>query len=282
MASIDVHTALELGHLPAGDRLRAVLASALGKVDARAQRSEAAAHWPAEHFGLDRVSAFVQAPAAVQDAILVELSTGQLEEAWYIEKCGLAYMAQMALLATSTEERQLYNLFCADEATHFQLIDGLLAAEPGSPSAFHDLLAEVIDSGDRGTLVFVIQVVLEGWGLTHYRQLMEGTTTPAVRDAFARILADEARHHGAGNVLLETVQPDVALCASIMERFLTMVKAGPVSVRETLSRHGLSASDDELAVQQHVTERIGVLRGLMRKPGAAAVVAELDARGAWA
>ena len=36
------------------------------------------------------------------------------------------------------------------------------------------MLASLIEEGDRESLVFIIQVILEGWGLTHYRSLAQG------------------------------------------------------------------------------------------------------------
>ncbi|MGI8504071.1 MAG: hypothetical protein ACR2LR_23495 [Hassallia sp.] len=78
--------------------------------------------WDTTHFNLHNVKIFTDATADEQVEILQLCSCGLLEESYFIEKAGMGYMAKMVLLAETTEERMLYALFCADEASHFAQI----------------------------------------------------------------------------------------------------------------------------------------------------------------
>ncbi len=291
MRTVHVDTALDLPHLGEDDRLRAVLQSALARTTDVSAVNSTGPFWPASFFGLDGVQCFRDASKDQQARVVAAASRATLEEAWFIEKAGMVYTAQMSLLATSTEERQLYSLFAADEAAHLHLVGAFLPPdEPSRPGPFHALLADVIETADRATLIFVIQVVLEGWGLVHYRQLAEGTHSAPLRAAFERILKDEARHHGSGLLLFDQAASgaDVEQATALLERFLAMVLLGPLMVVGCLSAV-LGPLDNaaktevlhQLNADEQVRDRLALLRGLMDRPTASAIVAALDARGAW-
>ena len=80
-----------------------------------------------------------------QRALLTSASASLLHEAYFIEKLGLAFGAKMVLLSSTTEERMLYALFCADEARHLaavsEHIDDPESLATSNP--FHALLSEV-------------------------------------------------------------------------------------------------------------------------------------------
>ena len=99
----------------------------------------------------------------------------------------------------------------------------------------------MIRDGQRESLVFIIQVILEGWGLAHYRSLLKACKHDGFREVLERILRDEARHHGSGVVLCrERGLPERARgeVLETMRSFLEMVRYGPQAV--------LAAIEEEL------------------------------------
>jgi hypothetical protein len=250
------------------------------------------AHWSPAFFGLDRVSAFVAADAAAQAAILEQCGQDLLAEAFYIEKSGMAFAAKMVLLAQSSDERKLYALFAGDEAAHFDAVAPFYRARAATPTdnPFLALLSEVIEEGDRQSLQLVIQVVLEGWGLSHYRNLRQGCGEPSLRAVLGAILADEAAHHGSGVLLLGDDPLPAhtrAVAGDVLSRFLALVQAGPLgvvaAVEATLGPTSGAARRrllDELDAGRHAAERLGELRALLGKcPAAADLTAALERDG---
>lgn len=188
--------------------------------------------WPAASFGLDRCDAYSAADAARQRAILERCATDRLQEAWYIERLGIVYGAKMTLLAESDDERTLYALICGEEAAHFRLIASLVP-RPEGESEFTALLDRIVAEASKPALVFLVQVVLEGWGMHYYARLERECLAADVRDAFSRILRDEARHHGSGVVLVRDLAGDPRALGEIegyLRQLLAMVRSGPQSV----------------------------------------------------
>lgn len=253
-------------------------------------------YWDAPHFCLDRVTLFQTATAAEQRAILHCASAGLLQEAYAIEKAGMGYMSRMALMAETTQERMLYTLFAADETSHFVQLSPFIHRSPTpTDHPFLKLLSEVIDDDDKTVLLFVIQVVLEGWGLTHYRTLAKDCTHSLLAQTLRGFLQDESRHHGTGltlfNQSFSQTQMSSASHAAIVEilvRFLRMVQVGPQGVVEAIAQVKGHLSRDqrvqilaELNTEAHSGSRLRLLRSLMGSEGAEAIVRELDNRGAF-
>lgn len=162
--------------------------------------------WKAEHYQLSSSSLFKELPATQQNLLLQKLSQQSIALAYYIEKFGLNYGAKMIAEAESVEEKSLYTLFSADETRHRLLIEKFLVNPVPQQIDFHPLLpalAQCLQQGSKNTLIFTIQVLLEGFGIYHYNQLRESTDSAALKQAFGIILKDEAGHHGMGVVLTE-------------------------------------------------------------------------------
>jgi hypothetical protein len=252
------------------------------------------AFWPAAFFGLDRARVFATAAPEAQAAILERCGRDLIEEAFYIEKSGVAFAAKMILLAESIDERKLYAMFGADEAAHLDGVGRYYGARAAQPAAnpFLALLAELIEDGDRVSLQLVIQVVLEGWGLTHYRAIRNSCTSDSLRAVFSSILFDEAAHHGSGVLLVGERRPSAASTERIiatMTRFLAMVQVGPLgvvgaveSVLGPLAALERQRLFDELDGERHSAERLCHLRQLMEKaPGVSDIVACLERAGSF-
>lgn len=264
--------------LPGGHRVKKVLAAALARVNIgrpEVGTRQAAPGWTAAHFGLDRVGRFTALDEERRERVLHAASQQLLHEAFFIERLGLAFGAKMTLLSETADERMLYALFSADEARHLHAV----AAHVEEPerlttdSPFHLLLEDLIEHGDKPTLTFLIQVVLEGWGLTHYRNLADRCTHPVLAGVLRGILEDEARHHGSGKVLFEErglPASSTEYVGEVLARFLQMVRMGPQGVLAALDVGcgGLSPAEKrqvltELDGPGHARERLELLRRLM-------------------
>ncbi len=187
----------------------------------------------------------------------------------------------------------LYALFTADEATHLSQITNFLPElEPtNSNDPFLSLLAEVVESADKTVLLFVLQVVLEGWGLSHYRRLAKECRHPILAELFTSFLHAEARHHGTGTTLFNQISVAASSQTAILDvlaQFLSMVQVGPQNVlaaveqvKGHLSRSQKIQILEELDTQTHSGTRLQILRSLMRGASAQAIVQALDERGAF-
>ncbi|BAY10838.1 ferritin-like domain-containing protein [Calothrix sp. NIES-2098] len=284
---------LDLPHAAPDNRLRRILTAALPNHSDNSPQQQSD-YWDAKFFNLHQVQIFQQASIAEQSAILGLTNRSLLEESYFIEKVGVGYMAKMVLLAETVEERMLYAMFSADEATHLNQITNFLSeSEPtNSNDPFLSLLAEVVESADKTVLLFVLQVVLEGWGLSHYRRLAKECRHPALAEVFASFLHAEARHHSTGTTLFNQTPLSADSQATILDvlaKFLFMVQVGPqnvLSAIEQIKGH-LTRSQkiqilEQLDTETHSGTRLQLLRSLMQPTSAKTILQILDAQGAFA
>lgn len=300
--TVTVRAGLDDPRLPKDHRLLrvkdAALKEALGDLapyafpddDARL-RALAEPAFTDSHLGLSRARLFMRSNEEVQVAMQKRASDALLVEAYFIEKAGLAYGAKMVLATETVDERSLYALFAADEARHLALIAPWLTEEQTTTttSPFHALLARVIEEGDRSALVFLIQVVLEGWGLVHYRSLVTGAASPSLRTSLTAILRDETRHHGSGQVLLRErgLTPTArAFCEDVLAAMLQMVRVGPSGVVDAadracggLTREQKNALLTDLDGPGHAAARLTTLHKLLDTQEARPITERLAARG---
>jgi rubrerythrin len=283
---------LDLPHHP-NNSLQRILSTALPRVDRSTEISPINNYWNAQFFQLDRVKLFQDASEMERLAILQLANRSLLEEAYFIEKAGVGYMAKMVLLAESIEERMLYGLFTTDETIHLSQISSLLPdREPDSrDNPFLNLLTEVVAETDKTLLLFVIQVVLEGWGLSHYHRLAKGCDDRSISALFSGFLQAEARHHGTGATLFAQTQMSISSQNAIVEvlnTFLHMVQVGPQNlliaierIKGQLSRSQKIQILTELDTETHSNERLQILRSLMRVAAAAPILQTLEDRHAF-
>ena len=235
--------------------------------------------WPAEYFGLHRSSLFSQCSAEQRRTILELNGESLLREGYFIEKAGIAYCARMLLSAETTEESQAYALIGADEAVHLAWLGDFLAptVAAGPPDSFALSLARIVDNAGRDSLIYLLQVVLEGWGLSHYRELAKGCLWPPLRHRLARVVRDEALHHAGGVVLFKPERLTPTERESLVELtagLLAAVRSGPQRVVANLACvvGGLEGSARERCFAELETEsatatKLALLRKLMARPG---------------
>ncbi|MGB3640553.1 MAG: ferritin-like domain-containing protein [Rivularia sp. (in: cyanobacteria)] len=282
---------LDLPDINSEDKLNRILSSALEKTNGYSQnKSTLINYWDGNYFNLDKVKIFQYSTPAEQSSILQLCNLGILEEAYFIEKAGMGYMAKMILLAETTEERMLYGLFAADEVTHFSQISSFLPTPKLSNNPFLDLLENVVESDDKTVLLFVLQVVLEGWGLTHYRSIASCCQNPQLKSILQGFLQDESRHHATGvtlfeNKVLSNSSQDIV---EILAMFLQMVQLGPQSVVKAVEQvKGYLSKEDKINIfaqldtETHSGSRLKLLRNLIDLPNAKNILENLEMKGSF-
>lgn len=268
-------------------KLKRILDSRLNKAIAPPHSNSI--YWNAGYFNLDNSTLFQNATLQQQKDILKIASRELLEEAYFIEKAGMGYMAKMVLLSETTEERMLYSLFAADETTHLAKIMPFLELIPlDTDDLFLQLLGDVVESEDKSVILFVLQVVLEGWGLSHYRSLAKGCGDRDLSFVFRSFLDDESRHHATGVTLFQQQYLDLSSKRAIIEilaSFLEMIRVGPQRVLNAvemvlgdLSRSQKIKLFEELDTESHSNTRLSILRSLIGKEGGV-FVTELEEKG---
>lgn len=292
---LPVRAGLELPDLSADDDLQTILSAALNRRPFPRCHADVPAtpFWSAAHFDLDRVSLFRESSEAEQAGILKACSAHLLEESYYIEKSGLAFTAKMVLLSETTQERMLYGLFAADEATHLHQVESYLAAPPQAAGAnpFLQLIAEIIETGGKPGLTYLIQVVLEGWGVGHYRAIAHDCRDESLGLTLKQIVKDEALHHGSGVMLFNRTPVSAADQGHIIEilvRLFSMVQAGPQSViaalegvKGHLSKAQRIKAFTEIGCQAQSARRIEILKSLMTGGSSSPILRSLEAKGVF-
>lgn len=292
---LPVSAGLELPDLDAEDGLQTILSAALNRRPFPRSLADVPAtpFWSAAHFDLDRVSLFRSASEEEQSRVLKAASTHLLEESYYIEKSGLAFTAKMVLLSETTQERMLYSLFAADEATHLHQVESYLAAPPraAGENPFLKLIAEIIETGNKTGLTYLIQVILEGWGVGHYRAIAHDCRDESLGLTLKQIVKDEALHHGSGVMLFNRTpiaSRDKEQIIEVLVRLFSMVQAGPQSVvaaLESVKGH-LSETQKvkafrEIGCEAQSARRIELLKSLMSGGASGAILQGLESRGVF-
>jgi hypothetical protein len=329
MSSVHTIAGFDLPHVSESDKIQRLL---LGTLKSRGEALYAGClipdrlYWDVNFFGLNQVKLFQNASQEEQAAILQIANLGLLEEAYFIEKAGVGYMAKMVLLAETIEERMLYALFSGDEASHLAQISrflpqqNLLLCYPKSmyegttetqrtqrktqrrdtqfyrgkgvvtsDDAFLNLLGDLVEHPDKSVILFVLQVVLEGWGLSHYRHLGKSCQDAELARVLTSFLQDESRHHATGVTLFNQNSLSAASRGAIIEimaLFLQMIQVGPQRVIAAveqvlgyLSRQQKIQVLEELETENHSGTRLYQLHSLMQKETTGIIAKELEERG---
>lgn len=245
------------------------------------------AHWDAAFYGLDRVPGFSGADPAIRRQVLDGCGEHLLWESYYIEQCGIAFCARMVLLAEDVPTRKLYSLIGADEATHEHWLAGWLqhsASRP--PDPFNLFVAALVESGEPQPLSYVLQVVLEGFGIQHYRSLAQGCREPALTTTLRTMMSDEGTHHAGGVAAFDAGRLDRngrTFALEATSRLLELIRIGPQAVVAVLARaagglDGIRVERlfHELDCEAGSAAKLAALRKLIAQPGMDWLVQELE------
>ncbi len=247
--------------------------------------------WTTAAFGLDRVSAFQQASSAMRQTVLQDCARNVLAEAWSVERTGIRYCAAMAQWADSNEERELFERIGDDEAQHAGWLAQWLP-EPPPADPFNRFIGGLLDAGTAQPLAFLLQVMLEGFGITHYQSLTTGCSDLSLVSTLRRLAVDEALHYGGALLVFKPERMSTAerrFVADGAYAFLQMIRVGPQAVVAALARTvDLQTRDDVTRVfgaldcEASAAAKLARLRTLMARPGMQWLVEELDAAGVFA
>lgn len=290
-----IDTGLGLPDLPPGHRLHRVVDSALRGRGGFAKSGERRSFWDSEYFNLHRVTLFQSADAEEQQAILERCSESLLAEAVLIEQSGMYFASKMCLLAETAQERLLYSLFNADEATHYCWLKNFVSDEAVNEyrqTPFVQLLADLLQHEERAALIYLVQILLEGWGIAHYNQLAKACRDENLRQTFAAILQDEARHHGSGLILFNerALSPSqLDRIAERLEQVLRLVQVGPQmvvaaieGVKGRLAKAAKTRVFAELDCEAETAAKLATLRSFINvAAGAPLLLGHLDDAGVF-
>lgn len=247
--------------------------------------------WNSAAFGLDCVSAFQQASDAGQEAVLRDCGHNVLAESSSVERTGIRYCAAMAQWAESSEERELFERIGADEAQHAEWLAQWLP-EPPPADPFNRFIGGLLDTGTAQPLAYLLQVMLEGFGITHYQSLTIGCRDVALGSTLRRLAVDEALHYGGALLVFKAERMNAAerrFVADGAYAFLQMFRVGPQAVVAALartvdlqSRDALTRTFGALECEASAAAKLARLRTLMARPGMYWLIEELDAAGVFA
>ena len=285
----------DLSYVDSDSKVQNILTSALNKANLPAYVSIQGILWDANYFGLNQVKYFTSATFSQQQKILEIANRDLLEEIYWVEKAGVGYMSKMVILAQSHEERLLYSLFSADEATHLATITPFLGEDTPmfKGDTFLSYMAKVIESDDKLLLMILVQVVLEGWGMTHYRSLGKHCLNPQFAEILRGFLDAETRHHALGVTQVKEYGDYFSIeslknihCA--LTYFLQMIQVGPQRLLITIEKvlGYLSVKDKvqiltELKTQEYSNIKLELLRSLMLGTVPNSIIQSLEEQGAF-
>jgi hypothetical protein len=245
--------------------------------------------WDADFFNLSGVRLFQGMTPEQKEKIINKCCRSILKEIQLIELAGTSYTAKMALLAETVEQRELYSLFSGDEARHLQMISRFIdkpCATDTVGNSFGSFLGNLIQNEGRDVLIFLIQVILEGWGIHYYTHLVKNSKVESLSTCLKLIISDEGKHHGSGLLLFD--ENTIGLenenrIEQLMLQFMMMVKAGPVGVVCALAEHcqNLTVEDivnvlEEMNFLKKVSKDVEQIKSLILKAEAKRLFNKLD------
>lgn len=247
--------------------------------------------WDATFFGLDRVARFRAAGASRQGVVLDLCARGLLAESWHIERSGIDYCARMTRDAESDAERRLFTLIGTDEALHADWLEPWMAPEPPPVDPFNRFIAGIAAAGNPQALAYLLQVVLEGFGIAHYDALAAQCGDAGLGALFRRLAQDEALHHAGGLAAFRSdrlTEADRSFLGEASYAFLQMIRCGPQAVVAAID-HVINIGDRgdaarvfaALDSEAQSAAKLARLRRFMSQPGMAWLVETLAAGGAF-
>jgi rubrerythrin len=292
MTEILIQNKLTAPHEGKASGLYPLIASKTRRLDHdNALPAELGTLWTADWWGFQRCEMFAKLNENSRYEALAACNRTIMNEAYFIEKSGLAYCAKMILLAETTDVAQLYAHIAADEATHLAWIEPFVSAngKTNPDGQFLLFLSGMIEDYRPEILVYLVQIILEGWGLDHYKRLMKNCQDPALTEVFRRILKDEALHHHSGTILYKAIQfsdHERAILADAMKFYADLVRVGPLAAIAALDKvsGGMNLEDvvEVMAALDHPGEskrKLELLKNLMLQPKMESIVEAMDDSG---
>jgi rubrerythrin len=208
--------------------------------------------------------------------ILISLGEKILQEAYFIECSGMAHAGKMNLTAKTKEEREFFCFVAEEEAKHLRMVENLASFNTSLENipSFAMLIGEIIQEASKPSLLLLIQILLEGWGLNYYKSLVKTAKDENVAAAFKAILKDEIRHHSAGVILFsahlkqnEIKETEAEEFLGYLERIAFMVKIGPYNAAEECFKRSPHKNKEDLKNFLMETDAVSITSGKMELLG---------------
>ncbi|MCB9091768.1 MAG: hypothetical protein H6621_03435 [Halobacteriovoraceae bacterium] len=269
---------LYFGHLEEDHKLRKMLDKKLDQFLVTQKLNKFPDYfWGAEKYGLEKSHLFKKLKSEEQTQVLKQLSQMNLALSWYIERAAYTHGAKMILASTTQEEKMFYCQFAFEEAIHQREFENMMDFIPEEDSHWHpmvDVLSDSIQFGERETSIFMVQVILEGYGMYFYKALMDSCLHSELKKVYRRILTDEADHHGSGlilseqNILSEKSKQEIF---KYSQKFLEAIQISGELIKSIESVHGkLSKEEKDLLIEEigykrNLEKRIKILKDLLKR-----------------
>ncbi len=244
--------------------------------------------WGAQRYGLQNAKVYMDLSEVKKLEYLERMTELNLALSAFIETSGHNYGAKMILLSETLEEKSVYALFASDEAVHLREFQNFINFDYNLQTHHHPMLeplAEVIKEGSKTSLVFVIQVLLEGFGMGHYQGLRESCLFDPLKETYDQILKDEARHHGTGIILAKEEIPSKEDKEQIFEYTRDFIKAMQSArwlssvfddIGSSLSKEQTKELWSDLKFEKILVARIGKLKDMLDKVDSFGLVEMLE------
>lgn len=290
---IPIENRLDRSHLGDEKKLSRIVEAYL-KLQGKFQPFDAAPQnyfWGPEHYHLHSSALFTQATREQQMQILERCSKNLVAESYFVEKSAFAYCAKMMLLAETTEIAQVYSMIANEEAIHLEWITPYIDVKDRvcPEGEFFGFLSFLIEECDANLLPYLVQVILEGWGLHHYKSLAKGCQHHNLKTIFLNIARDEALHHHTGEVVFDAqrASPQQHLfIEDCLKKYTEMVRFGPQHLISVVDEAlgGISKSDKrqfliDINARETAQQKLALLKKLMLQPGIERTVQKLDDEG---
>jgi hypothetical protein len=289
---IQIKNRLDNSHREDNGKLKRILTAYL-KIQGKQKKFQESQSffWSAVHFKLHQSSLFKQAEEKKQHLILEKCSMNLIQESYFVEKSASAYCAKMMLTAKTTEIAQTYSMIANEEAIHLEWITPYMPiADRHVPKGhFLRFLSNLIEECDPALLPYLVQVILEGWGLHHYKELASDCLNENLKSIFLDIVRDEALHHHTGEVVFDgqnLTEKQLQYIEECLKAYAEMVRVGPLDLMEAVEEvlGPLSSLEKqqflkEIEADQATLKKLALLKQLMIQPGLEATVQKLEDQG---
>lgn len=261
-----------------------------GKVDEQMDNIQP---WLPDLFFLNHSRLFKRLNQRDQRQVLQACNDFILSESYFIEKAGLAYCAKMILLAETTEIRQMYGLIASDESVHLQWLSPYVSqSNRTTPQGkFIFSITEMIEQCSANTLYYLVQTILEGWGISYYKTLATTCQLPALQETLFNIVKDEALHHKTGIALFDPNKITTQEQAQIfdgMKSYTDILKLSAQNIVKCienvlgpLSLNDLNELFEDLQTEMTAKIKLNILKNLMLQPATLSFLAQLEEKGAF-
>jgi hypothetical protein len=234
-------------------------------------------YWDAKRFGFQNTNLFTNFSVSEQNNVLSFLSKMNINMSYFIEKCAYNYGAKMILLSETEEEKIYYSIFTYEEALHQKEFDKFISNKPTPSTAIHPLLnplTRCIEQAEKDASVFVVQVLLEGYGMYIYKSLGETTISNDLQNVYKKIVQEEAGHHGSGLLIAEKDSIDETAQAEIIDYTWEFSEAiqNPCMIRQALESVDGKMSNtqfknilDSMSYAANAQQRLDLLKNLLKR-----------------